>query len=114
MSAIQDTAYPRFRSDIPQHELDAVPSGFGSVFATYFMQPPIRNYSDLVRNNASMYQGFHAGMLARGFFMLPLNLKRNHLMAAHTHDDVDRTLNAADDVLGELSRSRPANDLHQP
>ena len=24
MSAIQDTAYPRFRSDIPQHELDAV------------------------------------------------------------------------------------------
>ena len=24
MSAIQDTAYPRFRSDIPQHELDSV------------------------------------------------------------------------------------------
>ena len=96
---------------VTRHELDAIPAGFGSVFVTYFMNPPVRTYGDLVRNDAAMYQAFHAGMLDRGFFMLPLNLKRNHLMAAHTAEDVARTLNAADDVLRQLSKS-PAPARH--
>ena len=103
--ALGDRMRDGMRELVAQHELDAIPAGFGSIFTTYFMQPPIRNYSDLVRNDAAMYQAFHAGMLDRGFFMLPLNLKRNHLMASHTAEDIDRTLNAADDVLMRLSKS---------
>ncbi|MBM4436684.1 MAG: aspartate aminotransferase family protein [Actinobacteria bacterium] len=86
-------------------ELEAFASGFGSVFVLYFMEPPARSYTDLLRNDAQMYHGFHRGMLERGFFMLPLNLKRNHISAAHTEADIDRTLEAADDVLTELARN---------
>ena len=103
--ALGDRMRDGMRELVAQHELDAIPAGFGSIFTTYFMQPPIRNYSDLVRNDAAMYQAFNAGMLDRRFFMLPLNLKRNHLMASHTAEDIDRTLNAADDVLMRLSKS---------
>jgi hypothetical protein len=40
--------------------------------------------------------------------MLPLNLKRNHLMAAHSDEDVARMLQAAEDVLRGLASKRPS------
>ncbi len=83
--------------------LDAIVAGFGSVFVTYFMEPPLRNYRDLLRNDAELYEGFHQGMLDRAFYMLPLNLKRNHISSAHTEADIDLTLEAAGEVLGALS-----------
>jgi glutamate-1-semialdehyde aminotransferase len=56
-----------------------------------------------------MYEGFHQGMLDRAFYMLPLNLKRNHISSAHTEADIDLTLEAASEVLGALSSlSAPA------
>ncbi|MCQ0015488.1 hypothetical protein [Actinomadura madurae] len=52
-----------------------------------------------MRNNDGAYVAFHRRMTDRGFLMLPLSLKRNHISAAHTREDVDRTLDAARDVL---------------
>ena len=46
-------------------------------------------------------------MLDRGFYMLPMALKRNHISAAHTEADIDRTLQAADEVLTALAQGRP-------
>ncbi len=45
-------------------------------------------------------------MTERGFLMLPLNLKRNHLTAAHSDEDVAQMLQAAEDVLGEIAARR--------
>ncbi|QFG21611.1 aspartate aminotransferase family protein [Actinomadura sp. WMMB 499] len=77
----------------------ATAAGFGGVFALYFTESPIRGYRDLMRNNDAAYVAFHRRMTDRGFLMLPLSLKRNHISAAHTAEDVDRTLEAARDVL---------------
>ncbi|MGI5200723.1 aspartate aminotransferase family protein [Spirillospora sp. CA-108201] len=74
-------------------------AGFGGVFALYFTDAPIRGYRDLMRNNDAAYVAFHRRMTDRGFLMLPLSLKRNHISAAHTSEDIDRTLEAARDVL---------------
>jgi glutamate-1-semialdehyde 2,1-aminomutase len=41
-------------------------------------------------------------MAERGIFMLPTALKRNHVSAAHTDADIDRTLEVAREVLREL------------
>ncbi|WP_329255171.1 aspartate aminotransferase family protein [Actinoallomurus sp. NBC_01490] len=79
--------------------IPAVPAGFGGVFALYFTEGPIRGYRDLLRDNNEAYVAFHRRMTDRGFLMLPLALKRNHISAAHTEEDVDRTLEAARDVL---------------
>ncbi|WP_207947021.1 aspartate aminotransferase family protein [Actinomadura sp. 7K507] len=77
----------------------ATAAGFGGVFALYFTESPIRGYRDLMRNNNDAYVAFHRRMTDRGFLMLPLTLKRNHVSAAHTPADIDRTLEAARDVL---------------
>jgi glutamate-1-semialdehyde-2,1-aminomutase len=82
--------------------IHAVPSGFGGVFALYFAEGPIRGYRDLLRDNDEAYVAFHRRMTDRGFLMLPLALKRNHISAAHTEADIDRTLEAARDVLRSI------------
>ena len=77
-------------------------AGFGGVFAMYFLAEEPSGYRDLLRNNHAAYVAFHRRMTERGFLMLPMALKRNHISGAHTTDDIDRTLEVASDVLREL------------
>ena len=83
----------------------ATVAGFGSVFLTYFMDGPIEHYGDLLRNDASMFVNYRLKMVDRGFFKLPMNLKRNHISLSHTAEMVDRTLQASEDVLRGLVRA---------
>jgi glutamate-1-semialdehyde-2,1-aminomutase len=78
--------------------------GFGSVFVLYFLSGPVRGYRDLLRNDDAAYFQFHRRMTDRGFLMLPLALKRNHISARHTAADVDLTLEAAEEVLSAMVR----------
>ena len=84
--------------------LKAHVTGFGSVFVTYFMEPPVNNYRDLLNNDAEMFLSYRKGMIERGIFMLPTNLKRNHVTASHTEDDIKKTIDAADIVLSDLAK----------
>ncbi len=77
-------------------------AGFGSVFVLYFLDEPAAGYRDLLRNDHTAYTEFHRRMTDAGFFMLPMSLKRNHVSGAHTVDDIDRTLEAARDVLKRM------------
>ena len=79
----------------------------GSVFVCYFCEGPVQSYDDALRSDARLYVEFHRQMTDKGFLMLPMNLKRNHLMAAHTAADVELTLEAAGEVMRELARTRP-------
>lgn len=83
--------------------IPARPTSFGSVFVCYFTDRDVLSFDDALTSDPEMYVGFHREMTNRGFYMLPLNLKRNHLTAAHTVQDVDDALAAADDVLTQLA-----------
>ncbi len=96
------------RSIVASCGLTAQVAGFGSVFVTYFFEGPVRRYEDLLAHDADLQIRYRRAMIDRGFFMLPMSLKRNHLSAAHTAAEVDRTLNAAEDVLGALAAGRTA------
>jgi glutamate-1-semialdehyde 2,1-aminomutase len=88
--------------------LVAQPTSFGSIFVCYFTEGEVRSFDDALTSDAERYVAFHRGMTERGFLMLPLNLKRNHLMAAHSDEDVARMLQAAEDVLRGLASKRPS------
>lgn len=76
---------------------------FGSVFVPYFMEGPFNDYTDLLRNDTVCDVAFRSAMCKSGIFMLPTALKRNHVSAAHTQADIDRTLEVAREVLYHLS-----------
>ncbi|MEO7295216.1 MAG: glutamate-1-semialdehyde 2,1-aminomutase [Candidatus Limnocylindria bacterium] len=75
---------------------------FGSVFVPYFMDGAIESYTDLLRNDDAADVAFRRTMAERGVFMIPTALKRNHVSAAHTEGDIDRTLEVARDALRDL------------
>jgi len=83
-------------------------AGFGSVFVTYFMDPPIECYDDLLRNDANSFVAFRRKMIERGIFMLPSNLKRAYISASHEREDIDKTLEKAKQPLAEIAESREA------
>ncbi|MDB5539266.1 MAG: aminotransferase class-III [Devosia sp.] len=82
--------------------IEMVSAGFGSVFTPYFMSGKIERYEDLLVNDTARDVGFRQGMCERGIFMLPVPIKRNHISAAHTDADIDRTLETAEIVLKTL------------
>ena len=56
--------------------------------------------ADAAKADAALLKRFHLGLIARGAFVLPG--LRSYLSLAHTDDDVDRTLQMADDALAVL------------
>lgn len=81
-----------------EHGVPMTVAVFGSVFVPYFMEGPIESYTDLLRNDTARDLWFRRAMCERGIFMLPTALKRNHVSAAHTAEDIDRTLETARQV----------------
>jgi glutamate-1-semialdehyde 2,1-aminomutase len=79
--------------------IPAVVSGYGSVFVMCFMEGPLRTYDDVLRNDAGRFGRYRRELIARGEFEMPENLGRSHISAAHTDDDIDRSLVAAEEAL---------------
>jgi len=82
-------------------------AGYGSIFVPYFIEPtgePPSKYDHLLANDSDKDVAFRVEMIERGFFMLPSPLKRSHLCAAHTDEDIDRMLDATEDVLKAMKR----------
>jgi len=77
----------------------AVVSGFGSVFVTYFQEPPVESYTDLLRNDERLFVGYRRELMNHGLFELPLNLKRSHFSYAHDESDVDVLLEATEKAI---------------
>jgi glutamate-1-semialdehyde 2,1-aminomutase len=80
-------------------------SGYGSVFVTYFVDHPVRDYGDLVDNDVDLFTGLRLAQMEHGVFELPLNLKRSHFSYAHTDDDVDKLLGATEAAWRDLKGS---------
>jgi glutamate-1-semialdehyde 2,1-aminomutase len=83
--------------------LRATVAGFGSIFLTYFMEGPILNYSDLLRNDSSRFIEYRRRLIQQGIFKVPANLKRNHVSYSHTEAQVDKTLEACETVLKAMA-----------
>jgi glutamate-1-semialdehyde 2,1-aminomutase len=79
--------------------VQAVVGGYGSLFVLCFMDGPLETYEDVLRNDGDLFMRYRRELIARGIFEMPESLGRSHISAAHTHDDVDRSLEAAEEAL---------------
>jgi glutamate-1-semialdehyde 2,1-aminomutase len=82
------------RVDVP-----AVVGGFGSLFVLCFMTGPLETYEDVLRNDDALFGRYRRELIKRGVFEMPENVGRSHIGAAHTADDIDRSLEAAEESL---------------
>jgi glutamate-1-semialdehyde 2,1-aminomutase len=82
----------------------AVVGGFGSLFVLCFMEGPLETYEDVLRNDTALFMRYRRELVARGVFEMPESLGRSHISAAHTEDDVDRSLQVAEEALAAALR----------
>lgn len=73
-------------------DVEAFVTGFGSIFVSFFMNGPVDDYRDLLRNDVDLFTGYRVRQVDMGVLEVPLNLKRSNMSYAHTDADVDRLL----------------------
>lgn len=82
--------------------IPAVVNQVGSMFTLFFTDQPVRNYDDAKRSDTGRFARFFHGMLARGVYLPPSQFEAAFLSAAHSDEDIEKTLGAAREVLGTL------------
>jgi glutamate-1-semialdehyde 2,1-aminomutase len=71
----------------------------GSMITLFFREGPIRSWSDAAGCDTKRFAAWHKGLLERHVYWPPSQYEAAFLSAAHTEDDVARTIEAARDAL---------------
>jgi glutamate-1-semialdehyde 2,1-aminomutase len=86
-----------------RHGLPAYVVGLGPVLQVWFAERPIRNYRDAARYaNHDIFRRWWEGMLERDVLFHPGAFENLFVSFAHSEQDIDYTLAAADQVAGLL------------
>jgi glutamate-1-semialdehyde 2,1-aminomutase len=91
------------RAELADAGISAHINAIGSLATVFFTPDPVRNYSDAKRSDTKRYARFFREMLDRGIFLAPSQFEAAFVSAAHTPQDVDRTLAAARESLQAMS-----------
>jgi glutamate-1-semialdehyde 2,1-aminomutase len=71
----------------------------GSMASLFFTPDPVTDWYSAAKSDKEAFKKFFWGMLDRGFYLAPSPFEALFLSAAHTTEDIETTLEAADDVL---------------
>ena len=74
----------------------------GSMSCLFFAEKPVHNLDDAMQTDRERFKKYFHGMLAEGVYLAPSAFEAAFLSAAHTEDDVDATIAAAEKVMGTL------------
>jgi glutamate-1-semialdehyde 2,1-aminomutase len=83
----------RLRDTIEELGLDYSVGGIASMFKVFFGKPP-HNYQEALKCDKEKFNMFFDKMLKEGIFLPPSQFETNFISAAHTKEDIDKTLDA--------------------
>jgi glutamate-1-semialdehyde 2,1-aminomutase len=91
------------RRELADAGIRAQINAIGPLATVFFTPEPVRNYTDAKRSDTKRYARFFREMLDRGIFLAPSQFEAAFVSAAHTSEDIDRTLAAARESLQVIS-----------
>jgi glutamate-1-semialdehyde 2,1-aminomutase len=71
----------------------------GSMFTWFFQAGPVSDWDTAAKSDTQAFARFHRGMLEKGVYLPPSQYEAMFLSAAHTGDDLERTIKAAEQSL---------------
>ncbi len=80
----------------------------GSLLTLFFADGPVRNYSDAKKSNAGRFAAIFSSMLEQGIFLPPSQFEALFVSAAHSEQDIARTITACRASLAAIA-SVPAD-----
>lgn len=72
------------------------------MFGLFFTVEPVHSYEDAKKSDLGKFGRFHRGMLEQGIYLAPSQFEAGFSSLAHTDEDIDRTLEAAQAVMSNL------------
>ncbi len=72
------------------------------MFGLFFTGETVHNYEEAKKADLAKFARFHRGMLERGIYLAPSQFEAGFTSIAHTEEDIERTLLAAQEVLSTL------------
>jgi len=72
------------------------------MFGMFFTKGPVHNYEDAKASDTAKFGRFHRGMLEHGIYLAPSQFEAGFTSIAHTEEDIERTLQAAREVMSRL------------
>src|SRR5712664_3888267 len=87
------------RKAIAETHVPAQVNSSNSLGTIFFTDQPVRDYAGAKRSDTKRYARFFREMLDRGIFLAPSQFEAAFVSAAHTAEDIDRTVSAALDSL---------------
>src|SRR5215472_9822506 len=72
----------------------------GSMFTFFFSPGPVTDWESAKASDTARFGRFFRAMLERGIYLAPSQFEAAFLSAAHTEEDVARTVEAAEEVIG--------------
>ena len=94
------------REAVRESGLPAQINTAGSLLTLFFAAEPVQNYAGAKKSDTARFGAFFREMLARGILLPPSQFEALFVSAAHTDDDIDRTIAAARASLTALSVSK--------
>ncbi len=74
----------------------------GSMFCAYFTEEPVHHLADAKKSNIPRFIRFFKGMLERGIYLAPSQFEAGFISTAHSEEDIETTIRAADETLRSL------------
>ena len=75
----------------------------GGMFGLYFRAAPPPSYAEVMECDKTAFNHFFHAMLGKGVYLAPSAFEAGFVSAAHTDAEIGKTLQAADEVFGEMS-----------
>ncbi len=75
----------------------------GSAFTVFFQQGPVYDFTTAKQSDAVLFAKFHRLMLEQGIYLAPSRFEAWFVSAAHTDQDIERTLEACRESFRRLS-----------
>jgi len=87
-----------------QQGYEAEMTGYGSIAIPLFAKGPFTCQDDIMRSDMAKVVEFRKGLVKRGYYLVPGDVKRLCLMYSHTKEDIDGLFQAAEDTLKEMKK----------
>lgn len=75
---------------------------YGAMMTVFFNDGPVTDYESAKKSDTELFARWFKGMLDHNIYLAPSQFEAAFISGAHTEADIDRTINAAREVLSSL------------
>jgi glutamate-1-semialdehyde 2,1-aminomutase len=102
LDALSGTLAEGLRNAIVKTRKRAVVQSVGSMLTLFFHDGPVANWNDAKASDTKQFAAFHRALTESGIYWPPSQFEAAFVSLAHTRDDVEKTVAAAEAALGSF------------